>query len=117
MTNEKLTELNDHIERNVKTYGVVQIDEYEAAALKLDPKYRVYKRIDEIDLEVEIENGCIKERYHFIGENNNQNAGQDSSDNNDDDNFRTFYLENKIANYANIRDTDLPTVLTRQYII
>jgi hypothetical protein len=69
----------------------------------------VYKRIDEADLEVEIEKGCTRARYHFMGENNNNHSA--SQDNNDNDDIRKeFDLENKVANYANIRATDLPNV-------
>merc|ERR1712208_44420 len=50
---------------------------------------------------VEIEKGCTKARYHFMGEDNN---------NNNDENLKAFDFENKVANYANIRATDFPTV-------
>ena len=39
-------------------YCGAEMNEEEKAALKSDPEFRVYKRIDEIDLEVEIEKGC-----------------------------------------------------------
>ena len=111
VTDEKLAEMNDNVGKVVKTYGDVEINDEEEAALKLEPEYRVYKRIDEVDLEVEIEKGCTKARYHFMGENNdnnNQNATQNN--NNNDDNTKEFDIETKIANYANIRATDLPSV-------
>ena len=41
-------------------------------------------------------------------DNNNLNADQDT--NNNVNNFKTFDFENKVADYANIRATDLPTV-------
>ena len=34
----------------------------------MDPEFRIYKRIDAVDLEVEIEKGCTKARYHFMSE-------------------------------------------------
>ena len=90
-------------------YSDISIDNEEKAALKLSPEYRVYKRIDDIDLEVEIEKACTKARYHFMGEDdNNTNAVLD--DNNNDDNFKAFNLEQKVSNFSNIKATDLPTV-------
>ena len=68
VTDDKLIEMNEHVEKNVKMYGGVQINEEEATALKVDPEYRVYKRIDDVDIEVEIEKGCTKARYHFMSE-------------------------------------------------
>ena len=78
--------------------------------MKLDPEFRVYKRIDEIDLEVEIEKGCTKARYHFMGKDNNNLNNDQEDENNNVNNFKTFDLETKVADYANIRATDLPTV-------
>ena len=90
----------------------MDISDVEKAALKLDPEYRIYKRIDEVYIEVEIEKGCTKARYHFMSENDNPNPNiaQDNNNNNDDDDFKSFNLDNKVANYSNLRATDLPTV-------
>jgi hypothetical protein len=110
VADEKLNEMNDNIGKDVKRYGGVTINDEEEAALKLDPEYRVYKRIDEVDLEVEIEKGSTKARYHFMCENNNNNQNATQDNNNNDDNTKEFDIENKVANYGNIRATDLPTV-------
>ena len=78
--------MKDHTEKDVNVNGDVEIGVEEAASLKLDPEYRVYKRIDEIDLEVEIQKGCTKARCHFMSDNNNHpNATQNDDDNNSDE--------------------------------
>ena len=119
VTDEMLTRMGEHSEKNAKVFGGVQINENETKAIKMDPEFRIYKRIDAVDLEVEIEKGCTKARYHFMSEKeggnirNIQVPGDDDnidSNNNDRDTFKEFDAENKIANYANIRATDLPTV-------
>ena len=91
--------MKDHTEKDVNVNGDVEIGVEEAASLKLDPEYRVYKRIDEIDLEVEIEKGYTKARYSFMSENNNNQSAAQNDDNNNEDNFKTFNLENKAANH------------------
>ena len=48
VTDEKLALFAEHNEKNVKVYGDVTIYENEKAALKIDPEYRVYKRVNEI---------------------------------------------------------------------
>merc|ERR1712030_280966 len=67
---KKYAPVDENVEKIVKVFGGVTVNNEEKAALKLNPEYRVYKRIDDIDLEVEIEKGCTKARYHFMGENN-----------------------------------------------
>ena len=42
--------MKDHTEKDVNVNGDVEIGVDEAASLKLDPEYRVYKRIDEIEI-------------------------------------------------------------------
>lgn len=112
VSDEKLAAMEENVEKIVKVFGGVTVNNEEKAALKLNPEYRVYKRIDDIDLEVEIEKGCTKARYHFMGEdnNNNTNTAQNNNNNNNDENLKAFDFENKVANYANIRATDFPTV-------
>ena len=109
MTDGKLGQLDERIEKNVKVFGDISINEKEKAALETDPEFRVYERNNEINLEVEIEKACTKARYHFMGEEENKtDAARDN--NNNDEKYEAFDLENKIANYANLRATDLPTV-------
>ena len=71
VTDEKLGQLDERIEKTLKVFGDVSINEKEKAALETDPEFRVYKRINEIDLEVEIEKACTKARYNFMGEEEN----------------------------------------------
>ena len=111
VTDEKLSEMSDTSETAVKKFGGVEISDVEKVALRLDPEYRVYKRIDEVDIEVEIEKGCTKARYHLMGESDKDpNHAQDNTIDQNGNDFKPFDLENKVANYGNIRATDLPTV-------
>ena len=81
---DKLDELNNNVEKNVKMYGGVELNEEEKAALEIFPQYRVYKPIDKVDLEVEIEKGCVKVRNHFMDDNNNvENAAHENVNEND----------------------------------
>ena len=82
--------MEENVEKIVKVFGGVTVNNEEKAALKLNPEYRVYKRIDDVDLEVEIEKGCTKARYHFMGEdnNNNTNTAQNNNNNNNDENLK-----------------------------
>ena len=88
--------------------GGVEITDVEKAALNLDPGYRVYKRIDEVDIEVEIEKGCTKARYHFMSESDkNPNHAQDDNNNQSDDEFKPFDLATKLSKYAKDRPNNL----------
>ena len=81
--------------------------------MQMDPRYRIFKRIDDIEIEVEIEKGMTKARYSWMNENNgNENAASNTNNNvaNQSDTFKVLDIENKVADYANIRATDLPTV-------
>ena len=83
--------------------------------LKLHPGYRLYDKIDEKAVEVEIEKGFCKARYSLINENKNKPINNNISENNDengmnDDYTDVFNRNVKSANYANLRVTDIPTV-------
>ena len=106
VTDEGLNEaFDDNVEVDVKLFGGIQVDDDEKCVLKMDPEYRVYKRIDEVDIETEIEKGCTKARYHFMSVNEDE---ENTDDNNN--NYKVFDFENKSADYSNLRATDLPTV-------
>ena len=59
LTDQKLVRMEESIEREVKVFGNVQISEKEVIAMKVDPEYRMYKRIDEIDLDWSTKGGIL----------------------------------------------------------
>ena len=82
-------------------------------ALKLNPEFMMYPKIDITEAEVEIEKGCMKARYFLMNDENNTTV--DNGNNNttntstNDDSFKVLDYDNQIANYANIRATEIPT--------
>ena len=96
---------------DVGLYGDVNLNEIEKTALKMNPRFMTYPKIDEIEVEVEIEKGCTKARYQFMNEDKNETAkdGENNNTSATDDNFMVLDLENKTADYANIRATNIPT--------
>ena len=109
-TDEKFERCTENIEIDAKQYGGVELCTKKKAALKIDPGFMTYPKIDEIEAEVEIEKGCTKARYFWM--NNDNNAGEDGPDNNNparNDSFMVLDLENRVADYANVRATNIPT--------
>ena len=105
---EYVYDVYDAADDNVAQYGGVQLSEKARAALKINPKFMTYSKIDELEIEVEIEKGCTKARYSWMSNDNNNNEGE--SDVDGTDNFKVIDLENKVADYANVKVTDIPTV-------
>ena len=74
----------------------------------------MYDVIDETKIDVEIEKSRAKARYAIM---NNKNEGNDKRRNENDDNNNNheiggevFSFKDKVADYANLRVTDLPSV-------
>ena len=61
-------------EIDVNQYGGVVLCDDDKAALRINPKYMAYPRIDEIEAEVEIKKGCTKASYHFMNNDDNVDA-------------------------------------------
>ena len=100
----------ENTDQEVGQYGGVDVSENEKAALKMNPKYMTYPKIDEIEAEVEIEKGCTKARYHFMNTNENETANNDENSNaSEKEDFIVMDLEKRMADYANIRATNIPT--------
>ena len=62
VTDDKLRLLRENMENSVRKYGGVELSDNQEKALKMDPRFMLYRKIDEIDIEVEIEKGCTKAR-------------------------------------------------------
>ena len=89
-------------------YGEIDLNENAKKALSMSPGFMMYEKIDDLNIEVEIEKGCTKSRYHFMGEANDTANNTDDTEN--VENRTVLSLENKSSDYAKIRATDLPTV-------
>ena len=104
---------DDTNETDVTIYGGVTLSDKEKTALKMSPKYMTYPKIDTTETEVEIEKGCMKARYQLMNENENNNDNEREHDVSDtstiDDPFKVLDFENKTADYANVKATDIPT--------
>ena len=94
-------------------YGGVELSDNARVALNMNPSFMRYERIDDLS-EVEIEKGCTKARYHFMFERNNSNVAErvdvENKNNGNEGDNSVLDLENKSADYAKVRATDLPTV-------
>ena len=95
---------------NVLQYGEIELNENAKKALSMVPGFMMYEKIDDLNIEVEIEKGCTKSRYHFMSEVEVNDTANNNDDTQNDDNRTVLNLENKSSDYAKIRATDLPTV-------
>ena len=96
-------------------YGNIVISENVKAALKLHPKKRIYEKIDTTRIETEIEKGICKCRYALMNKTEIEtNDGEEGGNvanrvDEDDDECVVYDTAKKVANYSNLRVTDLPT--------
>ena len=83
-------------------YGNVEASENMKEALRTNPKFMTYEKIDILDCETRYELGFTKARYGLL----NKEKGEDENEVNND----VLDLENKSVDYAKQIATDLPTV-------
>ena len=81
------------------------------SVLSKNPKFMVLGKIDETEVEVEIEKGLMKARYELMGRGEDTDNQESVTDDNDEDE-QAVQKERLDAtlNYANLRATDIPTV-------
>ena len=105
---------NDNSEEDVIVYGGGELTENMKAALRMNPKYMMYNRIDERQIEVEIEKGLTKARYSWMGEKDKSDKdggdGKSMNESEEDGRSEVYNMSSKTADYANVKATDLPTV-------
>ena len=89
-----------------KLYGGVRLDPNEMNVLSKSPNFMVLEKIDETEIEVEIEKGMMKARYELMG------MGEEDGDQTEEEEQGRRQKEelDKNLNYANLRATDIPTV-------
>ena len=107
---DNLEERNDQTYNNKsEVYGGAVINEKVEKILSKEPGFMVYNKIDNIEIEVEIEKGISKARYELM------NRGEENGDGSEDEDIesnrnRTQEDFNKVLQYNNLRATDIPTV-------
>ena len=115
-TDEDLANKVVNYENTPVIYDDLELGVNAKEVLSLHPGYRVYEKIDEKSVEVEIEKGFCKARYSHMNEDRNDATSGVNVENNDDDNginddcTEVFHRSKKSVNYGNLRVTDIPTV-------
>ena len=115
---EELEELNRNMTINEenhnlpKKYGGVELPEESLKLLSKNPKFMIYRDIDEMEMEVEIEKGVAKARYELMGRNEDSGDEGEEEEQNDGAKKRNHMRreQNKVLQYSNLRATDFPTV-------
>ena len=102
---EKVASRNTDLEPIV--YDNLVVSDNVKAALKLHPKFRAYGKIDTTRIEIEIEKGISKARYALM--NSEKNDENEDVENNDVIETNVYHHVKKVADYSNLRVTDLPT--------
>ena len=91
-------------------YGNLELSENVKVALKLQPNFMMYEKVDATKIEVEIEKGICKARYALMNEPEKNDEDVNNPENqNDTEHVEVFDSVGKVANYSNLRVTELPT--------
>ena len=100
-----------HTDREPIVYGNVEISENVKEVLKMSPNFMMYKNIDVTEIEVEIEKGLCKARYALMNDNvvENNEDFENESERNRRDECEVYDSVGLLADYSNLRVTDLPT--------
>ena len=100
ITDDKLRLLRENMEYSVRKYGGVELSDNQEKALKMDPRFMLYMKIDEIDIEVEIEKGCTKARYALMDVNENNSTIENRNNSTRVIELKPFDIESKVADYV-----------------
>ena len=73
----------------------------------MHPGFMMYDRIDSNEIEVEIEKGICKARYALMNAKDDEN--DDAQEENEENLLEVYNPTNLVANYSNLKVTDLPT--------
>ena len=87
-----------------EVYGGVVINEKQKSILSKEPGFMIYNKIDEVEIEVEIEKGMAKARYEMMSwdEEEEEEPGDERHDKEEE--------PKTTLNYSNLRATQIPTV-------
>ena len=109
-------ERNDERENSArnepKMYGGVQLDPDKIDILSKSPNFMILGKIDETEIEVEIEKGMMKARYELMGmgEEDGEGVAEGEQTEGEEQGRRQREELDKSLNYAHLRATDIPTV-------
>ena len=110
-TDDDLEEFNEETECDPTVYGNVELSENEKHAMRMHPNYMMYDKIDEVKVEVEIEKALTKARYCMMNDHKNEKENEATIENESEKTeLEVFCMKEKVANYSNLRVTELPTV-------
>ena len=85
----------------VTVYGGVEVSNEKREVLKMNLKMKLFDKIDEINLEVEIEKGLTKARYQLMNSNVANDDDDEDDDNQEDvDDNEALDLSNKRLDYS-----------------
>ena len=90
--------------KEVISYGGVEISDNMREALTLNPKMMCYNKVDDVEIECEIEKGKMKHRYSKMSKDK---PGEDNNES--EENNVVLDVENKVIDYSKMRATDLPS--------
>ena len=95
-----------------KQYGGVQLDTSKLSILSKSPNFMILGKIDETEVEVEIEKGIMKARYELMGRGEDRDGKESgaSESGEDEQSARAREELDSTLNYAHMRATDIPTV-------
>ena len=102
-------------EAQPKLYGGVRVSKEGMRVLSKSPNFMVLDKVDETEVEVEIEKGIMKARYEIMSRGDDtdeqERGGGETAEEQDNIGRHEPREElNKCLNYANLRATDIPTV-------
>ena len=104
---EEMQRESQHTNKNEpEVYGGAVISEKQKSVLSKEPGFMMFNRIDEIEVEVEIEKGIAKARYEMMS------WGDDEGEEDDDEPRNRIQDEDPrtTLKYSNMRATQIPTV-------
>ncbi len=105
-------ELGEEYKKECKIYGGLEVSEKEKAAASLTPKHTVYRNINIMEGEAEIEKGLTKYRWKDISKEKEviiqQNEELRKERENEEYRDDAFDFKNNVFDYRNSRSTNLP---------
>ncbi|MCP3849452.1 MAG: hypothetical protein GY694_04320, partial [Gammaproteobacteria bacterium] len=108
----EVTEEDDEhkLKNKLQIYGGAQVGPNIEKILSKEPRFMIHSKIDEIEMEMEIEKGMAKARYELMsrGDDDEDEGGGEEENGSRTCRNRTDY--NKTLAYNNLRATDFPTV-------
>ena len=99
----------NNVDNKPLVYGGVRVDDDEAAALCLDPKFAVLNNLDDEEFEVEVESSLTKLRWNRMSKTGNckDKEEREELEKEDAESRQVFDPVDKVFNFQKRRVTDL----------